>query len=80
MNTDIKIMNHVIYAGMPAKNAIFTLTFMREDKIEVSYEADLHAGLSGRKLNGVVTRVLGVLLRALEGLTAKGKAQPNPKL
>ena len=80
MSTDIKIMESAVYAGMPAKNAIFLLTFMREDKVVVNYEADLHAGLSGKKLNEAVTRVLSVLLRALDGRTAKGKTNVMAKI
>ena len=71
MSTDIKIMDSAMYAGMPSRNMIFLLTFMREEKITVNYEADLHAGFSGKKLNAVAGRVLDILLRALEGRTTK---------
>ena len=80
MSTEIKIMETVLYAGMPAKNAFFILTFMREDRIDVSYETDLHAGLSGEKLNATVAQVLGVLLRALGKRTTSGKNAPNSKM
>ena len=49
MSTDIKIMESAVYAGMPAKNAIFLLTFMREDKVVVNYEADLQMSAHRRQ-------------------------------
>ena len=80
MNTDIKIMENGVYGGLSVKNRIFVLSFLRDDKIVINYEADVQAGLSGKELNAVAARVLSVLLRAIDGRVAKGTTKLGAKI
>ena len=75
MSTEIKAMSEVIYGGMPTKNAFFILTLLREDSIDISYEADLKAGLSGDKMNEAVEHVMSVLMRAFRNISRKDTAE-----
>ena len=74
MSTEIKAMSEMIYGGMPTKNAFFILTLLREDSIDISYESDLKAGLSGEKMNETVEHVMSVLMRAFKNISRKDTA------